>query len=154
MAEIYEKGTQGSVLAWRAASLVVLNLSCERGMEGRLQSEPMGGWLKDLESTLLIPTFFRQTGKYTYSLLLERSSGTWLELIDGLPYPTRVFYTATGYPTKYCVVEILSNILYHIEYSPDHTRRSAGCPTSQNMAYLSEMPQMSNSQILSNIYTQ
>ena len=55
------------------------------------------------------------------------------------------------YPTKYCVLEILSNIIYHIEYSSDHTRGSAGCPTSQNMAYLSEMPQMSNSQILSNI---
>ena len=65
---------------------------------------------------------------------------------------TRVFYTATEYPTKYCVLEILSNILYHIEYSSDHTRGSAGCPTSQNMAYLSEMSQiMSNSQIQNNI---
>ena len=30
-----------------------------------------------------------------------------------MSYPTRVSYTATGYPTKYCVVEILSNIPYH-----------------------------------------
>ena len=29
----------------------------------------------------------------------------------------RVFYTPTGYPTKYCVLEILSHILYHIELS-------------------------------------
>ena len=50
MAEVYRKVTQGSVLAWRAASflfgetsLVVLTLSCERGIEGRLQSEPMWG---------------------------------------------------------------------------------------------------------------
>ena len=41
----------------------------------------------------------------------------------------RVFYDTMEYPTKYCVLEILSNILYHIEYS-DRTRRSAGCPTS------------------------
>ena len=50
MAEIYKKGTQGSVLAWRAASysfdetsLVVLNLRCEREVEGMLQSELFGG---------------------------------------------------------------------------------------------------------------
>ena len=72
--------------------------------------------------------------------------GTWLGYIDGLSYPTRVFYTATEYPTKYCVLETLSNILYHIEYSSDRTRGSAGCPTSQTKAYLSEMPQMSNYQ--------
>ena len=30
---------------------------------------------------------------------------------------TRVFYIATEYPTKCCVLEILSSILYHIEYS-------------------------------------
>ena len=83
------------------------------------------------KSTLLIPTFLRyETGKYTYSLLLERSSGAWLNLIDGLSYPTRVFYTATGYLTKYCVLEIRGNMLYHIEYSADRTRGSAGCPTS------------------------
>ena len=33
---------------------------------------------------------------------------------------------ATEYPTKYCVLEILRIILYHIEYSSDHTRGSAG----------------------------
>ena len=46
----------------------------------------------------------------------------------------RVFYDATEYPTKYCVLEILRNILYHIEYSSDHTRRSVSCPTSQTIA--------------------
>ena len=64
---------------------------------------------------------------------------------------TRVLYTATEDPTKYCVLEILSNTVYHIGYSSAHTRGPAGCPTSQTMAYLSEMPQMSNSQILTNI---
>ena len=49
----------------------------------------------------LIPTFLRYTGKYTYSLLLERSSGTWLQEYSTLPR----------------VAEILSNILFHIEYS-------------------------------------
>ena len=49
------------------------------------------------------------------------------------------------------VIDLQSNILYHIEYSSDHPRGSAGCPTSQTMTYLSEMPQMSNSQILTNI---
>ena len=39
---------------------------------------------------------------------------------------TRVFYTATEYPTKYCILEILSNILYPIEYSYDFTEVTAG----------------------------
>ena len=87
------------------------------------------------KATLLIPTFLRQMGKYTYSLLLERSSGAWLNLIDGLSYPKGVFYTATRYPTKYCVLEILSIILYHIEYSSDRTRRFCGL-TDLSIAYL------------------
>ena len=33
----------GQLLFFEETSLVVLNLRCERGMEGRLQSEPMGG---------------------------------------------------------------------------------------------------------------
>ena len=70
------------------------------------------------KGTLLFPAFLRKTGKYTYSLLL----------IDGLSCPTGVFYTTTGYPTKYCVLEILSNILLHIEYSSDYTGSSAGYP--------------------------
>ena len=73
----------------------------------------------------------------------------------------RVLYTATGYPTKYRVLEILSYILYHIElsdssnygllggnitsvefsnpnileYSCDYTRVPTGYPTFF-MAYL------------------
>ena len=39
---------------------------------------------------------------------------------------TRVFYTATEYPTKYCILEIPSNILYPIEYSYDFTEVTAG----------------------------
>ena len=42
---------------------------------------------------------------------------------------TRVFYTATEYPIKYCIQEILSSILYPIEYSYDYTEVPAGYPT-------------------------
>ena len=87
------------------------------------------------KAILLIPAFVRQTGKYTYSLLLERSSGAELNLIDGLSYPKGVFYTATGNPTKYCILEILSNILYHIEYSSGRTRRFCGL-SDLSIAYL------------------
>ena len=47
----------------------------------------------------------------------------------------RVFYNATEYPTKYCILEILSNILYPIEYSYDFTEVPAGYP-SFAIAYL------------------
>ena len=47
----------------------------------------------------------------------------------------RVFYDATEYPTKYCILEILSNILYPIEYSDDFTEVPAGYP-SFAIAYL------------------
>ena len=70
-------------------------------MDGRLQSEPMEGMTQGAKATLLIPTFLHETGKYAYSLLLERSFGAWLNLIDGLSYPNGLFYTPTGYPTKY-----------------------------------------------------
>ena len=36
-------GLDGSSFYFDETSLVVLNLRCEREMEGRLQSEPMGG---------------------------------------------------------------------------------------------------------------
>ena len=36
-------GLEGSFFSFEDTSLVVLNLRCQRGMEGRLQSEPMGG---------------------------------------------------------------------------------------------------------------
>ena len=44
---------------------------------------------------------------------------------------TRVFYTATEYPTKYCILQILGNILY----SYDFTEVPAGYP-SFSIAYL------------------
>ena len=37
-----------------------------------------------------------------------------------MSYPKGVFYTTKGNPTKYSVLEILRNILYHIEYSPGY----------------------------------
>ena len=40
-----------------------------------------------------------------------------------------------GVSEKYCVVEIPSNILYHIEYSYDYTEVAAGYPTF-SIAYL------------------
>ena len=69
---------------------------------------------------------------------LELSTGACLNLIDGLFYPKWVFYTTTENPTKYCVLEILRNILYHTEYSCDYTinRGSADYPTF-SIAYLS-----------------
>ena len=49
-------------------------------------------------------------GKYTCSLLLKRSSGTWLQEYSTMPR----------------ALEILSSILDHIEYSYDHTQVPAG----------------------------
>ena len=66
-----------------------------------------------------IPIFLRYTGKYTYSSLLERFSGTWLQEYSTMPR----------------VLEIQSNILYHIEYSYDYTQVPAGYPTF-SIAYL------------------
>ena len=43
-------GLEGSFFSFEETSLVVLNLRCEGEMEGRLQSEPMGGWLKELKA--------------------------------------------------------------------------------------------------------
>ena len=61
----------------------------------------------------LIPTFLRYTGKYTYSLLLERSSGTSLQKYSTMPR----------------VLEIPSNILNPIEYSYGSTEVSTNYPT-------------------------
>ena len=55
---------------------------------------------------------------------------------ERLSCPKGVFYTATGNPTKYCVLEILSNILCHMEYSSDYAGGSAGYPNF-SIAYLS-----------------
>ena len=38
-----DAGLEGSFSSFEETSLVVLNLRCEGEMEGRLQSEPMGG---------------------------------------------------------------------------------------------------------------
>ena len=57
--------------------------------------------------------------------------------------------TATGYPTKYCVLEILSNILYLIEYSYDGLEGQR----VTRLLYLQptwEILQISKYQILSN----
>ena len=48
---------------------------------------------------------------------------------------TGVFYTATEYSAKYCILEIPSNILYPIEYSYDYTEVPAGYPPF-SIAYL------------------
>ena len=49
----------GQLSSLEETSLVVLNLRCQRGVEGRLQSEPTGGWLRELQSSSPIPTFLR-----------------------------------------------------------------------------------------------
>ena len=103
------------------------NLRCEREKEGKLQSEPVGAWLK----------------KYTYSLLMELFPRTWLQEYSTMPrvlgilrnilYP---IWCSVGNSThvefsKSCRIlkilsnsqnpiefsKILSNILYPIEYS-------------------------------------
>ena len=38
-----DAGLEGSFFSFKETSLVALNLRCERDMEERLQSEPMGG---------------------------------------------------------------------------------------------------------------
>ena len=110
-------------------------------MEGKAAEWAYGEMAQNAQRSLPSPDIFPLDGE----IHVFPTPGTFFWYLV-----TRVFFTATEYPTKYCILEILSNILYHIEYSSDHARGSAGCPTSQNMAYLSE-PQMSNSQILSNI---
>ena len=103
------------------------NLRCEREKEGKLQSEPVGAWLK----------------KYTYSLLMELFPRTWLQEYSTMPrvlgilrnilYP---IWCSVGNSThvefsKSCRIlkilsnsqnpiefsKILSNILYPIEHS-------------------------------------
>ena len=71
--------------------------------EPKLQSESVGAWLK----------------KYTYSLFMERFSGTWLQEYSTMPR----------------VLEILSNILYSIEYSYVSTEVPTDYPTF-SIAYL------------------
>ena len=87
-------------------------------MEGRLTSEPHWGRLKCAKATLLIPTFLRYTGKYTYCLLLERSSGAWL--IDGYPI-LRVFYNFWEILQFYEISDLEKYSIPRIEYSHDRT---------------------------------
>ena len=88
--------------------------------EPKLQSEPMGGWLQELQRTWPHSDILRyNTWKYTYSLLMERSSGTWLQEYSTMPR----------------VLEILSNILHSIEYSYGSTEVPTGYPTF-SIAYL------------------
>ena len=74
-------------------------------MDGKASEWACRGMTQGAKATLLIPTFLRQTGEYTYSLLLKRSSGAWLNLVDGLFYSKGVFYTATGNPTSIVLSE-------------------------------------------------
>ena len=48
-------GLEGSFFSFGETSLFVLNLSCERGIEGRLQSEPMGGMTQGAQRSLPYP---------------------------------------------------------------------------------------------------
>ena len=120
MAEVCRKGTLGSVLAWRAASLLLVRLLIvlkpplwER--EDKLQSEPVGAWLN----------------KYTYSLLMEPFSGTWLQEYSTMPRVLEIrsnILSPIGYSVRNSnhveFSKILRNILYPIEYSYDSTEVS------------------------------
>ena len=55
--------------------------------------------------------------------------------MDGLSYSEGFSDATTGNPTKYCVLEIFSYFLYHVEYSTDYTEGSADYPTF-SLAYL------------------
>ena len=48
-------GVKGSFFSSGETSLFVLNPSCERGIEGRLQSKPMGGMTQGAQRSLLYP---------------------------------------------------------------------------------------------------
>jgi len=129
MAEVYRKGTLGSMLARRAASLLWIRLLFvfKPPLWERERGQPVGAWLK----------------KYTYSLLMELFPRTWLQEYSTMPrvlgilrnilYP---IWCSVGNSThvefsKSCRIlkilsnsqnpiefsKILSNILYPIEYS-------------------------------------
>ena len=70
-----KKGTQGSLLAWRAVSpLLVRLLFCIQFSHMRTEGCRVSLWGDDSRSYNapgLIPTFLPYTGKYTYSLLME-----------------------------------------------------------------------------------
>ena len=121
-------GLEGSVFSFGETSLCVLHLSCERGMEGKAAEWAYGGMTQGAQRSLPYPDISPVDGV----IHVFPTLGTFLWYLA-----TRVFHTASEYLTKYCVLEILSNILYHIEYFSDHTRWSADCPTSQTNAYLS-----------------
>ena len=104
----------------------MLNLTCERGMEGKAAEWAYGGMTQGAQRSLPYPDI----SPLDSEIHVFPTLGTFLWYLAA-----RVFYNATEYPTKYCVLEIVSNIVYHIEDSSDHRRGSAGCPTSQNMVY-------------------
>ena len=102
-------GMRRKVRCWLGEQLLFLGIGFSfRSKTSHVRAEGNGRrvslWGDDSRSYNapgLIPTFLRYTGKYTYSLLLERSSVTWLQEYSTMPR----------------VLEILSNILYRVEYS-------------------------------------
>ena len=46
---------KGSFFSFEETSLVVLNFICQRGMEGGLQSEPLGGMAQRISKNLAYP---------------------------------------------------------------------------------------------------
>ena len=141
-AEVYRKGTQGSVLAWRAASflfrrLLLLYWTSVVTEEGRVGCR-VSLWEDDsrISTLLALSRHFsarRRNTRVPYSCNVPLVLG--YEKLTGLSYRTRGLYTDTEYPIKYCVLEIPSNIIYHITYSYDYSAFLAGYP-SFHIAYL------------------
>ena len=116
-----------------------------------LQREPTGGWLKELQSSLPYLDISPLDGE----IHVFPTLGEFLWYLTRINWPIVLSFKCILH--CYGVSDKVSCSRNPKEYSipyrnsPDHTNGSTGCPTSQNIAYLSKMPQTSNSQILSNI---
>ena len=88
-------------------------------MEGKAVERAYGGMTQETQRSLPYPDISPLDGE----IHVFPTLGTFLWYLV-----TRVFYTATEYPTKYCILEILSNIRYPIECSYDYAEVPAGYP--------------------------
>ena len=118
MGEVYGKGRK--VRCWLGEQLLFFwgDFSC---INPQMSEKKWRGycrvslWGHDSRSSALLP--HSDISPLDGEIHVFPTLGTFLWYLT-----TRTFYIATEYPTKYCVLEILSSILYHIEYSSDHTR--------------------------------
>ena len=103
-------GLEGSFSSFGETSLVVLTLRCQRGNGGETAEWAYGGMTQGARGSLPHSDISPLDGEIHVFPIL----GTFLWYLT-----TIIFYIATEYPTKYSVysvLQILSNILYPIEY--------------------------------------